>query len=230
MRPQTREFVDAEWADLFGVPHASVWSGVSVRPHDRLGDYEGFLVAWRGRGAHVSVPAHCPPEVAESLATQGIHDLQSPEFWGTFAESRSLAVMGPSTHHYLDRDPGNSSTVVRIKTADLGPLRRAVTADEWEESGLEHEAEVIFGFLDGSEILAAANLTTYADAPRDVGVLVAPAVRGRRLVDEVGRAAASYAVSRHGLARWRALTTNRGSTGAARRLGFEPWCTQLAIR
>ena len=47
---------------------------------------------------------------------------------------------------------------------------------------------------------------------------------------EVGRAAASYAVSRHGLARWRARTTNSASIGAARRLGFEPWCTQLAIR
>jgi RimJ/RimL family protein N-acetyltransferase len=140
---------------------------VTVRPHGRLGDYAGVVVLGDRR----------------ILAPPGTRELQAREFWSAFARSVGLAVIGPSTHHYLD-----------------------------------------------GRLVAAANLTSYADAPRDVGVLVVPDARGRRLVDEVGRAAASYAVSRHGFARWRARTTNRGSLGAGQRLGFEPWCTQLAIR
>jgi RimJ/RimL family protein N-acetyltransferase len=139
-------------------------------------------------------------------------------------------VIGPSTHHYLDEDPGTPATVARIEPSELGPMREAVTPDEWEESGFADDAPVWFGCHADGQLVAAANLTTYADAPLDVGVLVVPDARGRRLVDEVGRAAASYAVSRSGFARWRARTTNRGSLGAAQRLGFEPWCTQLAIR
>jgi hypothetical protein len=179
---------------------------------------------------HVSLPAGSPAEVAESLATQGIPVLQTVDYWTAFARSRGLTVVGPSTHHYLDEDPGMPSTAVRVDASELGGLQGSATADEWEEAGFGDEADVIFGFRVDGAVIAAATLTSYADAPRDVGVLVAPAARGRRLVDEVGRAAASYAVTHHEVARWRGRTTNRGSIGAARRLGFEPWCTQLAIR
>ena len=230
MRQQTRQLVDESWTDLFGIDPDALWSGVTVRPHGRLGGYAGVMVAWRGTGVHVSAPASRSAEIAQSLATQGIRDLQTPEFWSEFARSVGLDVIGPSTHHYLDEDPGMPAAVVRIEPSELARLRAAVTLEEWEESGLAGDAQVWFGCHTDGRLVAAANLTSYADAPRDVGVLVVPDARGRRLVDEVGRAAASYAVSRHGLARWRARTTNRGSIGAAQRLGFEPWCTQLAIR
>lgn len=230
MRHQSRVFVDESWAALFGIEPHALWSGVTVRPHRTLGDYAGLVVAWRGGGVHVSAPASRSSEIAESLAAQGIRDLQTPEFWSECARSIGKEVIGPSTHHYLDEDPGTSAAVVRIEAPDVLPMRRAVSAHEWEESGFDDDAQVWFGFSADGHLVAAANLTSYAEAPRDVGVLVVPDARGHRLVDEVGRTAAAYAVSRHGLARWRARTTNRASLGAARRLGFEPWCTQLAIR
>jgi RimJ/RimL family protein N-acetyltransferase len=87
-----------------------------------------------------------------------------------------------------------------------------------------------FGAYDDGALVAAATLADFAGAPRHVGVLVAPAARGRRLVDDLGACAASYAIRHHGLARWRARPDNRGSSGAAQRLGFQPWCVQLAIR
>jgi RimJ/RimL family protein N-acetyltransferase len=203
---------------------------VTVRPHGRLGDYAGLVVAWRGDGVHVSAPASQASGIAESLAAQGIPELQTPEFWSVFARSIDRNVIGPSTHHYLDEDPGMPAGVVRVEASRVQSMRQAVSAHEWEESGFDDDAQVCFGFPADGHLRAAANLTSYAEAPRDVGVLVVPDARGHRLVDEVGRAAASYAVSRHGLARWRARTTNSASIGAARRLGFEPWCTQLAIR
>jgi hypothetical protein len=125
--------------------------------------------------------------------------LQTPEFWSAFARSLGRDVIGPSTHHYLDEDPGTPATVARIEPSELGAMREAVTPDEWEESGFAEDAAVWFGCHADAQFVAAANLT-------------------------------SYAVSVHGFARWRARTTNRGSLGAAQRLGFEPWCTQLAIR
>jgi RimJ/RimL family protein N-acetyltransferase len=230
MRHQSRVLVDESWAELFAIEPHALWSEVTVRPHGTLGDYEGLVVAWRGDGVHVSAPAIRSSAVAESLAAQGIRDLQTPEFWSAYARSIDKDVIGPSTHHYLDEDPGTPAAVVRVEASDVHPMRHAVSALEWEESGFDDDAQLWFGFPVDGHLVAAANLTSYAEAPRDVGVLVVPDARGQRLVDEVGRAAASYAVSRHGLARWRARTTNRASLGAARRLGFEPWCTQLAIR
>ena len=230
MHHQSRVFVDESLAELFGIEPDALWSGVTVRPHGTLGDFAGLIVAWRSDGVHVSAPASRASEIAESLAAQGIRDLQTPEFWSAFARSIDKDVIGPSTHHYLDEDPGTPAAVVRIEASDVHAMRRAVSALEWEESGFADDAQLWFGFSVDGHLVAAANLTSYAVAPRDVGVLVVPAARGRRLVDEVGRAAESYAVSRHGLARWRARTTNRASLGAARRIGFEPWCTQLAIR
>ncbi|MGH3331060.1 MAG: GNAT family N-acetyltransferase [Nocardioidaceae bacterium] len=78
--------------------------------------------------------------------------------------------------------------------------------------------------------MAAANLTDFLGTAADVGVVVHPAHRGRGLGREVGRAATSYAVAHHGIARWRALVTNAPSREAAARLGFEPYCLQLAVR
>jgi len=164
-------------AAQFALFFRAVWSASTVRPHGRLGDYPGAVVAWRGTGVHVSAPPSQCSEIAESLATRGIRDLQTPEFWSAFARSVDRDLIGPSTHHYLDEDPGVPAAVVRVESTDLLPMRAAVTPDAWLESGFDDDAQAWFGF-----------------------------------------------------ARWRARTRNRGSLGAARRLGFELWCTQLAIR
>lgn len=157
-------------------------------------------------------------------------DLQDPAYWHDLADRLGLVLIGPSTHHYLDVDPGQSPGVVRVSPAEVAALRAGVSEAEWQESGFADDVALCFGRYDDGLLVAAATLTSFAGNPCDVGVLVAPAARGRRLVDEVGRTAASYAVEHHALARWRARTINRGSLEAALRLGFEPWCTQLAIR
>ncbi len=230
MQRQTREYIDGWWSDLFGIGRDLVWRAVTVQPHALLGDYEGFFVAWREDGVHVSLPAGCTTEVARSLVSQDPARLRSKKFWHSFAASLDLGVIGPSIHAYLDVDPGPAPGVNRIRREDTTELRGRVSPEEWQESSFAGEADLFFGWHDDGALLAAANLRPFADSPRDIGVLVAPSARGQRLVDRVGRTAASYAIEHHDVARWCARTTNRGSLGAAHRLGFEPWCTQLAIR
>ncbi len=230
MKPATEDFVDDWWASTFDVTRDDLWRAVSVRPHQALGDYPGWFVAWRNGGVHVSVPAGTHDGLVEALAAEAPARLQDPTYWQDFADRQGLCVIGPGTHHYLDDDLGPSPGVVEIPVADARLLRSAVTDDEWQEAGMNDDVLVAFGAYVDGDLVAASTLADFAGAPRHVGVLVTPAARGRGLVDEVGRSAASYAVRNHGLARWRARPGNRGSSGAAQRLGFEPWCTQLAVR
>lgn len=233
MQRQAVDQVDDWWSDLFGIDRDEVWRAVTVtvQTHTRLEGYEGFFVAWRAEGVHVSLPAAADPAIAVALASAGLPALQTPDYWASFAASVHGRLIGPSTHHYLDVDPGTDDRVVRMGLDHVAGLRARVSADEWWESGFsDDDVEAGFGIIEDGELVAAATLSTWDGKPRDIGVLVAPAHRGRRLVDAVGRTAASHAIREHGLARWVARTDNRGSLGAARRLGFDPWCTQLAIR
>lgn len=226
----TEQFVEDWWASLFAVDRAELWRGVTARPHQLLGDYPGWFVAWRDDGVHVSVPDGPHDEIVEALSAESSARLQDPSYWHGFADRHLLHVVGPGVHHYLDEDPGPSLEVMEIPVAEVGKLRTTATDDEWQEAGMDDDILVAFGAYVDGELAAVSTLADFADAPRHLGVLVATSHRGRGLVDEVGRSAASYAVRHHGLARWRARPDNRGSSGAAQRLGFEPWCTQLAIR
>lgn len=230
MQTESREFVDAWWADLFGIHHDEIWRAVTVQPHALLDDYPGIFTAWRGDGVHVSLPTTVDEDTPRTLAASTIDLLQSPEFWASFADNTEGVLIGPATHHYLDLDPGADPDVVPIGVDEVSALRDAVSAEEWDESGFaDDDVELAFGLHEDGVLVAAASLSPFADEPRDVGVLVAPPARGRRLVDRVGRTAASHAVREHDLARWVARTGNHASVTAARRLGFEAWCTQLAI-
>ena len=231
VKPESEEIIDDWWASLFNVPRVDLWRGVTTSPHRALGDYPGWFVAWRNDGLHVSMPAGSHTDVVEALTAESLGRLQDPAHWQAFADHQGLRVIGPGIHHYLDHDPGPSPAVVEIPVVETGLLRSTVTDDEWQEAGLDDDdITVAFGAYVDGELVAVSTLADFAGEPRHIGVLVSPDARGRGLVDEVGRSAASYAIRNHRLARWRARPDNRGSSGAARRLGFDPWCTQLAIR
>jgi GNAT superfamily N-acetyltransferase len=243
VRDETRTAVEEFWRDLFGIASNLLWHEVTVtHPHGRLGDYEGWYVAWREQGVHVSAPSSAAVAEVAALRHASPVELQQPEFWHDFARQRSLRVIGPATHHYLDEDPGVPQDVEQVDPARLTLLRDAVTTEEWEESGIPEalaeagEALAVWGATGEATrpwvpaLLAGAVLTEAAGANRDVGLLVAGDVRGRGLGVRVGQAAASYAVAWHGWARWTCRTANEPSVRTAARLGFEPYATQLAIR
>jgi RimJ/RimL family protein N-acetyltransferase len=222
--------VERAWAGLLGVGEQSLWRGVHVSGHAGLGDYPGIVVAARDSGCHVSLPSRFPAEEAESLAGQEVSRLIDASFWRTLPATSDRDVLGPSIHAYTDEDPGAPASVALVDAGTLTTLRDAVPAEEWREGGFDDDAEVFFAVEADGRVAAAANLTSFAGGPTDVGVLVHPQARGTGLGALVGRAAASYAVREHGIARWRARTDNVPSRRTAARLGFEAYCRQLAVR
>ena len=200
-----------------------------VHPHANLGDYQGWYVAWRDTGVHVSAPSTATPDEVATLREHAASSLQTVDFWHGFARRRGLEVVGPGVHRYLDTDPGGAGPAREVEPAQLRWLRDLVSDEDWWESGFDEaldEPGVVAFASDGG----GAVLSDLAGAPRNVALLVAPEARGRGLGTEVGRAAAAYAVRRHGYARWRCRDTNVPSARAADRLGFERYATQLAVR
>lgn len=235
MQEATRRSVERWWSTVLGVAAVDLWRTVTVAPHHAaspLRDHGGWWVVWHAGGVHVSLPPGAEPPSAEDLAAGS-----DPATWRRVAEERRLRVVGPSVHAYLDRDPlaptAATVPVERVGAEAVSRLRRRVGAGEWQESGfgdLDPAADVCFAVRRGREVVAAANLTPYDGAPRDVGVLVSPGHRGLGLGRVVGRHAASFAVREHGLARWRARVGHHRSLAVAEHLGFEPVCTQLSLR
>ena len=219
------------YTELFGIEDAALWQRVTVRNHTgRLRLYEGYYVAWRGDGAHVSTPLSGTAQVTRDLSTATVETLQTPSFWREFAATRGLQVIGPSSHAYTDRDPGPSLDVTIPPARDLLALREVVAEADWVDSGWPDQPPHVFGLYEEDRLVAAANLNSFHHHPRDIGVVVASDMRGRGLSTRVAQQAASFAVRTHGFARWGARDTNAASVAASRRLGFEQWCGQLAIR
>jgi GNAT superfamily N-acetyltransferase len=229
MKQSTQARIEHSWRDLLGVDDA-LWSSVTVlHPHGELGDYEGWYVAWRDTGVHISAPSSAAATEVASMRDTPALELQQPGFWHAFAQQRGLVVIGPGVHHYLDVDPGAADDVREVEPRELRSLRDQVDADDWWESSfddaLDEPGTIAFATDAGGAVLTALD-----GAPRNIGVLVVPHARGRGIGTELGRAAASYAVRTHGYARWRCRDTNVASVRAAQRIGFEPYATQLAVR
>lgn len=242
MRLATRTAVEDFWRDTFDLEVDELWNDVTVRPHTRLGSYPGWYVAWRGDGVHISAPPTAAASDAAALANESPVDLRRVEFWNAFALQRSMHLIGPAAHHYLDQDPGVPEDVEQVDPVRLTLLRDAVSIEDWDECGIQDalddggEALAVWGATGRADrpwvpaLLGGAVLTETAGAHRDVGLLVAADARGRGIGSQLGRAAASYAVQWHGWARWTARTANVASLRTAERLGFERYATQLAIR
>jgi RimJ/RimL family protein N-acetyltransferase len=229
MQESTRAEVERWWRQLFALDD-ELWSSTTVmHPHGLLGDYEGWFVAWRDSGVHVSAPSSADARDVASLANEDAVTLQDVSFWHAFAHQRGLELIGPGVHRYLDEDPGPAGDVREVDPSELRALHERVELADWWECGFDEsldEPGVVAFAADGG----GAVLRELDGVPRNVTLLVVPDARGRGLGTELGRAAASYAVRRHGYARWRSRDSNVPSTRAAQRLGFEPYATQLAIR
>lgn len=153
MRAATVSVLDEYYADLLGTQPRRLWRELTVNAHrGRLSGYPGYYVVWRDAGVHVSAPEEADPSVVRWLRDQPAGRLQDPAWWRDFAAGLGLRAIGPSTHAYLDEDPGPADGVEAVDEEDLLALR-----------GL----------------------------PRDANV---------------------------------------ASLATARRLGFRPWCPQLAVR
>lgn len=172
MHAATLSALNDYYTDVFGIDEVSLWQKATVRTHSgRLQGYEGYYVAWRSDGVHVSVPSSGGSEVIRLLSAETVDTLQNRDFWREFAADRELQVVGPSTHAYLDHDPGGVGGVVLLQDDDLRSLRDAVDESDWAESGWNDQPPHIFGLYEDGLLVAAANLNLFHHQPRDIGVI-----------------------------------------------------------
>jgi RimJ/RimL family protein N-acetyltransferase len=209
-RARFADFVDRFWADAFGFDVAELHAEplrIST-PAPGFADYRGVYVLTLGPTTLVSAPA-------------GHVDADT-------------VVLGPSQHAYLHRDdhvaaPG--ATTQPVDPSELASLRGAVQRAEWSEGGFGHDDDVTFGAYHGNVLVAAGNLTDFAGRPADVGLVTHPDHRGKGHGLALARDMTTWAFA-HGaeVVRYRALTTNMPSLAIARRAGFTPYGSNVAIR
>jgi GNAT superfamily N-acetyltransferase len=227
--------VDDFWNGLFGEgsTRRTTDDAVVVEHGESLREYAGVYCVLRHQTAWVSAPPHLLRTVTEwHPSGETVMDAQ---WWCD--RLKGWSVLGPSVHSFLDRSDLPMAAAGEAVAQAAGPdhlqqLRDRVTEAEWAESGFAGDenpkAWVVMG--EDDRALAISNLTPFSGVPADVGVLTDPAVRGSGFATVAAATAARHAVKQHGIARWRALTTNAASRRLAAKLGFEDDCVQLAVR
>ena len=216
------------WAEAFGLDPSSIHDEPArvVTPAPWLDGYRGIYVLTLGGTTLISAPADRAELGVAIAAGRDPRDV-ADAIGGTF--------VGPSRHAYLHRDdhvPPARATTRRVTLDDLDPLRAAVSPNEWHEGGFGPDTEVVWGAFVGRDVVAGGNLTDFAGAPADVGLVTHPEHRGRGHAQRLTVDMTTWAVTKAGVdvVRYRALTTNVASLAVARRTGFVPYGENVAIR
>ena len=219
----TRTRIDGHWSRRFGVPVPGLVP-VVVAASGRHED--AVLVLLLGDHAYVDAPLHRVAEVAELALAHDPGALLDPATWSPLAAG---PVLGPADHFWADHETPLTSSATLLDAHDHEELRSRVTAEEWREAGFDRTPHVSYGVVEDDHVVAASVLTSLWGWPVDVGVLVAPQVRGRGLGTEVAAAALAAGVQQSGFAAVRVARTNAGSRAVAGRLGLTAHGANVAV-
>lgn len=224
-----RTRVAAAWAQRLRVP-AEDFAGDAVTVREREG-LDSVVVVALGE-AWVAV---CPPGLAQelrvlepavlvdadalasALAEVGCEPIGTADLWfnGSWNQTATAPTLQQPTH------PATA--------AELDELRAACSEDDWTESGLESMPELWVAVDDDGRAAAAAGYADWGDLAH-LGVMAAPASRGRGFADAAAARAVAEAIASGRLAQWRCRAGNAASARLARRLGFTRAGVQVAVR
>lgn len=130
-----------------------------------------------------------------------IGDALEPERWGFALRSLDPLILGPAAHFVADDVPRPAVEEARPSAEEVQRMAARIPAEEVEESGvLERDVEHYGSWADG-DLVAVSALAHWVGGRTDVGLLVAPAHRGRGLGEQVAAVALTVATRRAGLAR-----------------------------
>ncbi|MCH9685633.1 MAG: GNAT family N-acetyltransferase [Deltaproteobacteria bacterium] len=232
---------DRHWAAVLGVPEATLrGAGVTTVPHARLGDWRGVWIWVRHACAVVSVPADWAETVARSLRSataSSVHDPSLPEalFGDDVDTTIGPTFLGAVTAERFVSAPSDS---VRPLEPSDGPaievFRSAIEAQQWQHGAIDlrpgaARGEIMAAFDDG-QILAMAAMREDAPGVCDPGVVTHPQARGRGLGRAVVSAVTERALGRGEVVLYQTLEANLPAVALARRLGYERYARNIAIR
>lgn len=232
-----RERIDAYWSAFLGVPAASLREpGIVVTAHAGLGDYRGLWLFVCGRAAVISAPADLRGAAERAFASARSSDLLSREYVVRALGRAAGKTVGPSYQGWLPAGhlrPIAHEEVRALASSEktaVAKLRSAVSAEEWEHGGIEVDGPEILAIVDGERVLSLGQLRARAGGASDPCVLTHPAERGRGCAARVVCALVERAIAADRLVLYQTLMANAPAVAIARRLGFEPYATVLAVR
>lgn len=239
LAPATLHAADGYWTDFLGVAPGDLRPAAAISiPHAaELGD-RGMYAQSFGAGPLVSLPADLLARFGGAAAEAARGGLVDDDRWRTVFGGAVEAVIGPAAISYADagtfRDVASRAEVRALGDADrpaLDLLRAAMSDLEWGHGGGDYDGMPVFGAFAADGTLAArAGYEVWGGRIANLGVVTHPAYRGQGLGAAVFAHAARAALDAGLMAQHRALQSNTQSMSIARRLGFVPYATSLAVR
>ncbi|MFD4908770.1 GNAT family N-acetyltransferase [Kitasatospora purpeofusca] len=225
------------WQELASVPVSFGPAGgidVVVSPGSRIcpRGWTGIVVL--GGAAVVTAPSReAAARIRTALAGLPVDRLTDPESVGGVLPTGE--VLGPAVLAYLaeeDFRPAAPPTGLRVEEAaaasvDLGGLERAAGAADADEAGLDEMSSPAFVVRAAGQVVAAAGYRAWPGRAAHVGVLTAPAWRGRGLARTTGSSAVRHALAQGLLPQWRARIPASRKVAVA--LGFSELGSQLCF-
>ncbi|HYW12067.1 MAG TPA: GNAT family N-acetyltransferase [Longimicrobium sp.] len=240
LAPATIDTVDGYWAAFLGVPRSRLRPPrpLAIAHAAALSDYRGVYVQAFGAAPLVSLPADMLAPFGQAAADAVAGGLvEDADRWRAVFGARVDSLVGPAVIQYADSDTFRGVSVAAdlrpLTEADrsaLDALRDSMPSEEWDHGSGDLDGMPVFGaFVDGA-LAARAGYEVWAGRIAHLGVVTHPAHRGRGLGAAVFASAARAALEAGLIAQHRALQSNTQSLRIARRLGFRPYATSLAVR
>lgn len=220
----------ALWTTLADAPvtFADGGVGVAVSPGSLLCP-PGWVGVVRIGDAAI---ATAPDEATAALVREGLARLPVTSVTDAEAVGGVLPVaepLGPAALAYTDTRP-RRSTVELLTAADpaIRALETLCGEEEAGEASLDETTSPVFAIRRDGVVVAASGYRAWVGLAGHIGVLTAPAWRGRGLAKLVGAAATAHALDAGLLPQWRARITP--SRRAALAIGFREVGAQLSVR
>ncbi|MGY0459091.1 GNAT family N-acetyltransferase [Kitasatospora sp. cg17-2] len=207
---------------------------VVVSPGSRICPPGWVGIVLLGGAAIVTAPSReAADRVRVAVAGLPVDRLTDPESVGGVLPTRE--VLGPAVLAYVAEEgfrPAAPPTGLRVEEAaagsvDLAGLERAAGAADADEAGLDEMSSPAFVVRAAGQVVAAAGYREWPGRAAHVGVLTAPAWRGRGLARATGSSAVRHALAQGLLPQWWARVP--ASRNVAVALGFSELGSQLSV-
>jgi GNAT superfamily N-acetyltransferase len=186
---------------------------------------------------------HVPQRFAGSLQRSiqthdGVDQVFTTGFIAAVFGSAAERILGPCPIAYCDDTslrPAESLPPCRSLTKADKPAVERLAIDcgpeAWSHGGVELDAErAVFGCFADGRLVSAASYEVWGNAIAHVGVVTAPAFRGRGFGKAAATCATADALGQSLVPQWRTLESNVASVRLSQAMGFVPVAAHFLVR